>query len=235
MQILINHLTRMQPGYICTAGLELTTGLHVRPVAAGGLTRDLLVESGGFLELGAVLDLGTTRFVGRTPEIEDRMFEPNSVRRLSQTPANQLLEKCALAAGDSVRDIFGDELAVIGSTRALPEHGGLYSLGCCWAADCELLVVECDNGPRLRIRWRDRDAELITAVADIRFFKSDHRTIRTELVDCANSQLSRLNRTVLAVGLSRPYRKTDSHPPMHWLQVNNVLALELPIFSAQIR
>jgi hypothetical protein len=37
MQLIINHLTRMQPGYFCTAGIEPSTGLHVRPIVSGGL------------------------------------------------------------------------------------------------------------------------------------------------------------------------------------------------------
>jgi hypothetical protein len=36
MRIVVNHLTRMQPGYICVAGMERQGGRHVRPVLAGG-------------------------------------------------------------------------------------------------------------------------------------------------------------------------------------------------------
>ena len=35
MKIVVNHLTRMQPGYICVAGLDFQTNAHVRPVLAG--------------------------------------------------------------------------------------------------------------------------------------------------------------------------------------------------------
>jgi hypothetical protein len=32
MLILVHHLTRMQPGFICVAGLDADTERHVRPV-----------------------------------------------------------------------------------------------------------------------------------------------------------------------------------------------------------
>jgi hypothetical protein len=37
MQIVINHLTRMQRGFMCVAGVDLATGRHVRPVLASQL------------------------------------------------------------------------------------------------------------------------------------------------------------------------------------------------------
>ncbi len=77
MQILVNHLTRMQPGYICVAGIDLETGTHVRPVLwYGRLSTSLLLKNGGPFELGCVVDLGPTVCVGRAPEHEDHRFNP---------------------------------------------------------------------------------------------------------------------------------------------------------------
>ncbi len=222
MQIVINHLTRMQPGYICTAGIELSTGLHVRPVVEGGLRRAMLAEEGGYLRLGAIVDLGKTRFVGRTPEIEDRLFDPSSIEFLGQVEHSQLQKQCESVAKNSLADVFGPQLKRVGMTRAIPENGGLHSLGCCWATDGELLVVQRVGGPRLRMRWRDQFDVLTTAVADIRLFESDHHTLRTDVIERANAELAGRGRTLLAVGLSRPYRKAETDPPYHWLQVNNV-------------
>jgi hypothetical protein len=138
---------------------------------------------------------------------------------------DEFARRCADAAADSLVEIFGEALQTVGTTRAVPENGGLHSLGCCWARECELLVVAHNGGSRLKMRWRDRDAPLLTAVADLRGFAADHRTIDPQWVENVNAQLAHQERTLLAVGLSRAYRKSESEPAMHWLQVNNVLGV----------
>jgi hypothetical protein len=35
VKIVVNHLTRMQQGYICVSGLKLGTCHHVRPILSG--------------------------------------------------------------------------------------------------------------------------------------------------------------------------------------------------------
>ncbi len=225
MQVLINHLTRMQPGFICTAGLELTTGQPIRPVASGGLRRGLLAEEGGCLALRNVLDLGPTQFAGRVPEIEDRQCDPTQFRIVEQLDPAEFLARNAEHAKDRLVDVFGGELQPEGRTRAIPENHGLRSLGCCWGCDCQLVVVDRGRGPRLKLQWRDRDQELLTAVADVRFYEADHQTLRTELIQSTNQWLEQTPRTLLALGLSRPYRRMESDAALHWLQVNNVLSI----------
>lgn len=54
MKIAVNHLTRMQPGYICVAGIDLETGSHVRPVLPSGrLSAALLRRNGGPFDIAA--------------------------------------------------------------------------------------------------------------------------------------------------------------------------------------
>src|SRR5918999_4021239 len=75
LQILVNHLTRMQPGYVCVAGVDIHTLEHVRPVLRyGRLTTNLLRRNGGPLDIGSVVDLGAPTCVGRAPEVEDHYF-----------------------------------------------------------------------------------------------------------------------------------------------------------------
>ena len=77
MHILVNHLTRMQPGYICVAGVDVNTMSHVRPVLPRGrLTTALLRHNGGPFAIGSVVDLGPTVYAGGAPEIEDYYFDP---------------------------------------------------------------------------------------------------------------------------------------------------------------
>ena len=104
MQIVINHLTRMQPGFFCAAGLELKTGLHIRPLMEGGLHTDLLAREGGPFELGAILDLGPTRFTGRAPEIEDRNFERTNLKRVGQMNPVEFRQQIAAVAKNSLTE-----------------------------------------------------------------------------------------------------------------------------------
>jgi hypothetical protein len=52
MQIVVNHLTRMQLGYICVAGVDVSSGQHIRPVLRSRLNVDLLARNGGPFDLG---------------------------------------------------------------------------------------------------------------------------------------------------------------------------------------
>src|SRR5215212_1951511 len=75
MRIVVNHLTRIREGYICVAGIDLETGTHVRPVLERtnlGIT--LLRKYRGPFDMAAIVDLGTTRYVGKAPELEDYQF-----------------------------------------------------------------------------------------------------------------------------------------------------------------
>ena len=77
MRILVDHLTRMQAGYFCVAGVDVSTLRHVRPVLRRDrLTIDLLRPHGGPFDVGAVVYLGSTTDVGHPPELEDRRFDP---------------------------------------------------------------------------------------------------------------------------------------------------------------
>src|SRR5690348_907932 len=80
MQIVISHLTRMQPGYICVAGIEPATGKHIRPVLNRRLQSNLLRKNGGVFEIGALVELGPTRHVGRAPELEDHEFSVENLQ-----------------------------------------------------------------------------------------------------------------------------------------------------------
>lgn len=224
MQLLINHLTRMQPGYICAAGIELKTGLHVRPVVAGGLTTSLLTSSGGTIQLGVTLDLGPTKFVGKTPEIEDREFDPSLIQVVEPVNRTKMIEHCARVAKTKLAEIFTTEISKNGSTYALTAHAGLYSLGCYWAISPKLEILSDFAGQtqRLKLAWRDEDQELSVGVADIRFYEADHRSLQRDRVAEAQAWLANSAYVLLSLGLSRPYRRSEKDQALHWLQVNNI-------------
>ena len=58
MQLVVSHVTRMQPGYICVAGVEITRGKRVRPVTYGRLPTSLLAREGGPFDMAALVELG---------------------------------------------------------------------------------------------------------------------------------------------------------------------------------
>ncbi|MEZ6137165.1 MAG: hypothetical protein R3C53_19930 [Pirellulaceae bacterium] len=126
MRLCINHLTRMQAGCICVAGIDEASGLHIRPVAERQLSTRLLAEYGGPLEFSTIVDVGETQFVGRMPEIEDRRCDFGKchiIRRLTQ---QELLDRSINVASASLLEIFGEELQ---PSRALVHSSYLSTAG----------------------------------------------------------------------------------------------------------
>ena len=225
MQIVVNHLTRMQPGFFCAAGIEVQSRLHVRPLIDSQLTVDLLAKNGGPFELGAVLDLGLTRFTGKLPEIEDRWFDRRFVQQTQQLSQAELYQSCAEVAHSSLCSIFTDALEPLGATMAMAEHAGVYSLGCLWVKAGRFVIVGQEDRQRLRFAFSELDGcgrELVVPVTDVRLYKDDHTTIDLDTVELFSQELGRSTRTLLSVGLSRPYRKSENDIARHWLQVNNL-------------
>ena len=74
MKIVITHLTRMQKGFICVAGVDLATGQHVRPVLRSQMRKELLARYGGPFDIGNIVELGWTKWIGTRPAMEDYLF-----------------------------------------------------------------------------------------------------------------------------------------------------------------
>ena len=102
MRIVVNHLTRMQPGYICVAGINVQKNEHIRPVLGRArLTVDLLARNGGAFDVGRLVELGPAQASGTAPETEDHTFDPGrlvSVRELSPGSFWKLLTVVGRAA-----------------------------------------------------------------------------------------------------------------------------------------
>ncbi len=233
MQLLINHLTRMQPGWICTAGLDLVRGRHIRPVAGHGLPNRLLDRHGGPLQLGVVVELGASEFCGAVPEIEDRSFEIDQLVVVQQCSLGELHQACSDLAEPTLRDIFGDDLEWLHhertpwgaswGTAAVEQHRGIRSLGCYWAAGAQLLIIEKEGRRRVRLRFHEGERAFDVPVTDYRMYLDDQITPNESLINDMASEMVDQPRTLVTVGLSRAYRQTETQPARHWLQVNNIL------------
>ena len=223
MQILINHLTRMQAGFICAAGIELQTGLHIRPMSQRPLSSQLLRCHGGPLELGRVLDMGNSSFAGSVPEIEDRMSDVTKWTAGERYSSPQVFELMSTVASDSLTEIFGPDLQSYGDrTFVVAEQRGIRSLGCFWA---ERPRIEFDlQSRKLNFVFSYQPFTLRLPITDIGLYGTDHVSVDEPSVVQANEEMQVCNRVLVSVGLSRAYRKANDQPAWHWLQVNNVHA-----------
>jgi hypothetical protein len=228
MRIVVNHLTRMEAGYICVAGLDWETGRHVRPVIVNQrLTVDLLKSQGGPFELGAVVDLGQARYVGRAPEVEDHEFLPAQARHCGQLTGRQFWEMIRTCAGSSLLEMFGELEPDGRAGYSVEEGGGRASLGCLVPAGRPELHVNRHGKTRLRVCDNDLAAEL--SVTDLRLVEADHQTPRTDVVDRIQGLIASGWDVIVGVGLTRPFRNREGGEARHWLQANNVFVRADPL------
>jgi hypothetical protein len=233
MQIVVHHLTRMQQGYMCVAGIDLATGLHVRPVLDRQMTIDRLSVHGGVFDIARIVDLGETRFVGRVPDVEDHRFEAAAVRPAGDMPSGEFWELMQRLAQEKLGAIFGPDLECIGSTCVVAETCGLRSLGCYWASGGRLFVDHNRERRRVRFAWQASGHAFNVPVTDIRLYGEDHVTpCETTIGDIAEKLAAR-PRVLVSVGLSRPFRKKAEDPPRHWLQINNFHLEENPCWTLE--
>lgn len=219
MRIVVNHLTRMQAGCMCVAGIDPDTGRHIRPVLGKQMRVEMLACHGGPFELARIVDLGETRFVGRIPEIEDQLFHA-AAAQIAADEFRKLLEGTAL---DDLAAVFGPDLEPRGSTFGVLERHGLRSLGCYWAAEPRLFLEATATGRRrVRFSFKSHSRSCTVPVTDMRLYAEDHVTPNPERIETLASELRRLPRVLVSIGLSRAYRRTAGEPAIHWLQINNI-------------
>ena len=202
LRILVNHLTRMQPGYFCVAGVDVGTARHVRPVLRRGrLTTELLRPNGGPFDLGSVVDLGPTTHAGHPPELEDYRFDPSQARWLFDENPDDFWDLLDGLARDSLEEIFGPELEL-------------------W-----------DESGTVRLVLDYLMPSVDLSVNDLRLYEKDHRTPRQDLASSVQSRLAAGVEVILGVGLTRPWRKRGDTDELHWLQVNNIHLKDAPLWQ----
>lgn len=136
MKILVNHLTRMQAGYICVAGLDTETNTHVRPVLARSrLAVDLLKRKKGPFDIAVIVDLGNVQAQGKAPEIEDYLFDQAQLSALKELPPGRFWKLLEGVSQDTLRKIFGKALQPQRRGCAIDEGTGSASLGACSLLD----------------------------------------------------------------------------------------------------
>jgi hypothetical protein len=223
----------MQQGCMCVAGIDLDTGLHVRPVLGQQLSIDLLSVHGGPFDIARVIELGQTRFAGKVPEVEDQTFDSAAARQIGDMPEGEFWSLLETHAQEKLGAIFGPDLERLGATCAVSETQGLRSLGCYWASAGKLFVEARYDRTRIRFAWQAGEASFNVPVTDIRLYADDHITPNESAVAWLAGRLAEQPRALVSVGLSRPYRKTADDPPRHWLQINNFHLPDSPCWTLE--
>ena len=230
MKIVVNHLTRMRKPAICVAGWNPDTVSHVRPVLPWEqLDARMLARNGGPFAIARVVDIGRAEPVGRSPHVEDCLFDPRQARATQRAdPCGfwTLLEQCAKT---SLRDVFGDDLETVGHSCAVPEGKGIASLGCLLPASMPGLYVDPSRN-RVRMSLEDESFSVQAAVTDLRLYEQDHATPRKNVVERMRAEIRKGVRVILSVGLGRPWKKEEDTAPRHWMQVNNVHLESYPVW-----
>ena len=231
MKIVVNHLTRMQKGCMCVAGIDLETRLPVRPVLDRQMTNDMLSVHGGPFDMGRIVDLGKTRFDGRVPEVEDQRFDAKQAHHIGDMPPDEFWNLLGESAHKKLGSIFGPDLQPVGTSCAVTETHGLRSLGCYLAADGRLLFDQTRSNRRVRFSFCSGEYEFNVPVTDIRLYAADHVTPDETMIQQIGERIAESPSVLVSVGLSRAYRKSPDDPPQHWLQINNFHLQENPCWS----
>lgn len=230
MQILVNHLTRMQPGYICVAGIEIETAQHVRPVLAGRrLTTDLLRRNRGPLRFGSVVDLGAARAFGKAPDLKDHLFDPRAAAEAYAPDPADVWEFLCDVSRPTLAAVFGNALARRGHSCSVDVGGGTASLGALAPATPPRL--ELDGRGRIRLHLADGAFTANLPVTDLRLYEPDQQTVRAALVARLGERIAGGERTILGVGLTRPFQRDGDTQPRHWLQVNSITLEDAPVWN----
>jgi len=227
MRVLINHLTRMQAGYICVAGLDLATHQHIRPVLGGQLPADMLDSRNGPFNIGNVVELGYVRNVGHAPETEDRRFVRRDAIKQTTTSAADFWNALSAVAQRSFLTIFGPDFHAQGAGWAVDVGRGIASLGCIRPDAEPGFAIEHD---KLRMRFSLGKCHCNLSVTDLRCYEEDHHTVRQAVVNDVAQRLHAGTAVILAVGLCRPWQKPTDTVRRHWLQLNNIHLADDPLW-----
>jgi hypothetical protein len=230
VRILVNHLTRMQPGYFCVAGVEVNAPRHIRPVLRHGrLTTDLLRPNGGPFDLGSVVDLGQTTNAGHAPELEDHRFDPSRTRWLFDDDPDDFWNALDDVARKSLGEIFGSALELWDESGTVDVGEGTASLGCLRPEKQPWLYIDHRGTVRLVLDYLMPSVDL--SVNDLRLYERDGRTPRRGLVASVEERLKSGVEAILSVGLTRPWQKRGDTAERHWLQINNIHLKDDPLWQ----
>ena len=218
MKILVNHLTRMQPGYICVAGVEPQSGRHIRPTLGRRLTASLLAANGGPFGIAAEVDLGDVSAEPAIPEVEDHRFDIANVKQVKIIGKKDFWKVLTATSKKSLAQIFGKDLVANGNSMAVEKGAGVASLGV--LAPIRAATLSTAFG-KVKASFKEGTNELFVAVTDVRLYEADG-TPRIDVVARLQKRINVGVHMLLSVGLARAWKKKGDTKERHFLQVNNI-------------
>jgi hypothetical protein len=228
VRIVVNHVTRMtSQSRICVAGIEPSTGSHVRPVTPSSdlITRELLRENGGPFGPGAVVDLGDVRATPNPPETEDHEFATANATRVQDLSGDAYLRLLERVAHGTLATALGSALTEVRPRKfAVPAGTGT----------CSLAVVPV-LAPKLQITFGNLYLELDRPntpvklrVTDVRFYEPDHATVRRDIVADVSARISAGVPVFAMLGLARALQDAQAGS-VHWLMANGLCLADRPV------
>jgi hypothetical protein len=239
-RIVVSHLTRMGPGFICVAGMDPDTGRHYRPLTNRKLKLSHLTIYGGHINIGEIVDLGKCRPIGTPPEVEDTHFHEHQLTSVGRIDPGEFWQLLESAAHRRLTQIFGPELRRIGATCATSRGEGSASLGCLIPSKVVDLLVErrhsgLETKESVRIVLDIGEYEFRLPVTDLRFYSLDEADerwiVHHDIIDSVRDAVRSEVPIILGVGLSRAYRHNSADQGRHWLQVNNIHLRDDPLWG----
>ncbi len=229
MKIIVNHLTQLNQGFICVAGVDLETKQHVRPrLRQNNLASAFLTKNGGYFELGAMLDLSWVEKTPTPPEVEDIRFNARRVHLLQKVDPERFWKCLKSVANLHLTEIFGPDLKPHDFSAVVAEGKGTASLGCLYLEHPP--EISLSSRGRLRLTLRDQDFRLNLSVTDLRFCEVEYAKINPVVLEQANNLIKQGGPVILSLGLSRAWRKEGDSSAYHWLQVNNLHFESMPLW-----
>ena len=150
---MVNHLTRIQQGYICGAGIDTQVGGHVRPGLVGRLYTKLLARNGGPFDIAYIVGLGPTKSVGSPPEVEDYRFSSGKVTQVGVASPDEFWSLLKRSARRRLSVIFGPDLISLGpDSGGVLVRKGMASLRCLVPAGRPVLYLRPRPGKSDQIR-----------------------------------------------------------------------------------
>lgn len=225
MRIIVNHLTRMVPGFICVAGISVETNQHIRPIC----NRSMLplrwsATHGGVFGIGNIVDLGPVKDRREPPEVEDREFREHHLRRIDRFPPDDFWSLLNEHHDTRLRRIFGPELTLVGQSCTTDRGTGRASLGVIIPDRIERLYSNARGG--VRLAFDIGRAHLDLSVSDLRFYSMDDATATWKIDPNRLASVAYAIETgvpaIFSVGLTRAFKRGGNDTWQHWLQINNI-------------
>jgi hypothetical protein len=233
-QVVINHLTRMERGYICVAGINLATLQHLRLVLRRErLKTRFLARYGGPFDIGRILAFRHGRPRPKPPHVEDYVISISQLIFKAVAESEQYWEMLKDISKTGLKDIFGSSLRQFGTSSCGTAPGqGEASLGCLRLKKRpEIYFGGRPGRSQVRMRLTDGELDVDAPVTDLRLYAEDHYSPQISLVEEVQQKIRTSQGLILSVGLTRAFAAAPDQPPVHWLQINNLHFQEQPVWQ----